>query len=187
MSVDESLLKRVAAKIGEPPSYAADQKGSILTVAAGSYGSRPDEEESTVPTGFDPQAAALFEAVVESAFLVANADGEFDETERTAFKHVVLTACGDKIASGQVDALVADLADQLDEDGMDKRIEMVARAITKPEHAREVLRLAGLLAHVSGGVSGEERDILQRLARQFQLEDGALDVALSEVTLALAD
>ncbi len=185
---DESLLNRVASKLGEPPSYASDTvKGSLLTAAAASYGSKPTGDEATQPTGFDPGAAALFEAVVESAFLVAHADGEFDATEQQAFQHVVLSACEDRVAETQVKALLADLADQLEEDGVDKRIQMVARTVNRPEHAKEVLRMAALLAYVSGGVSAEERTVLEKLTREFQLDLDALERALGEAERALRD
>src|SRR5262245_21120893 len=129
---DESLLRRVADKLGQPPSYADEgAKGSILTLAAAFYGSRPLDDDVTQPTGFDPEAAALFEAVVESAYLVAHADGEFDADERAAFQHVVLAACEGAVAARQVEALLADLEDQLAEDGLDKRIRMVGRAIAR--------------------------------------------------------
>lgn len=185
---DQSILDKVASKLGEAPSYAeGDVKGSILTMAANSYGIRPMGDESTVPTGFDPHAASLFEAVVEASFLVANADGEFDETERAAFQHVVMSACGDSVIERQMEALLADLSDLLNEDGMEKRIEMVARTVVKPDQAREVLRIAGLLAHVSGGVSAEERDVLEKLATYCKLDVAVVDETLSEVSKALAD
>lgn len=183
---NESLLKKVADKLGEPPSYAAKgSKGSILTLAAAIYGSRPVNEEVTQPTGFDPEAAALFEAVVESAYLVAHADGEFDADERAAFQHVVLAACEGMVAPGQVSALLADLEDQLREDGIDRRISMLGRMISRPEHAREVLRVAALLAHCSGGISSVERNVLDKLAREFKLNDNALTEALDEAMRAL--
>ena len=53
--------------------------------------SRPSDE-ATVPTGFDPVAVALFEAIVEGAFLVAFADGVFDDEERKTFERVVAPA-----------------------------------------------------------------------------------------------
>jgi tellurite resistance protein len=186
--VDESLLSRVADKLSQPPSY-ADQgaKGSILTVAAASYGSKPTTDDVTQPTGFDPEAAALFEAVVESAYLVANADGEFDAAEREAFQHVVVTACAGAVGESQMTALLADLEDQLAEDGVDKRLQMVARTIRKPEHAQEVVRVAALLAQVSGGVSSVEREVLTRLATEFSLDAGTVERALKEAERALAD
>jgi tellurite resistance protein len=185
---DQSLLRRVADKLGQPPSYADEgAKGSILTLAAAFYGSQPLDDDITQPTGFDPEAAALFEAVVESAYLVAHADGEFDAEERGVFQHVVLAACEGTVAARQVEALLADLEDQLAEDGLDKRIRMVGRAIARPEHAREVLRVAALLAHASGGISQIEREVLAKLAREFALEDADLAMALDEAARALAD
>ena len=115
---------------------------SILSLAAASYGARPSED-ATVPTGFDPVAVALFEAIVEGAYLVANADGVFDEGERRAFEHVVVAACGGTVPAQQVASLVSDLRDQLDEDGMDRRIKMVARTITKRDHALELVGRRG--------------------------------------------
>jgi tellurite resistance protein len=156
-------------------------------VAAGSYGFKSDNEDLTQPTGFDPEAARLFEAVVECAFLVAHADGDFDDTEQAAFQHVVVTACAGAVAERQVSALLADLHDQLVEDGVDKRIQMVARAITREDHAREVLRVASLLAHVSGGVSPVEHEVLDKLATEFKLTRVAVEQAIEEAAHALRE
>jgi tellurite resistance protein len=182
----DSLLGRVAEKLSEPPSYAEPgQKGSILAVAAASFGSKPTTDDVTQPTGFDPEAAALFEAVVESAYLVANADGEFDDTERSTFERVVVTACEGMVAEQQIHALIEDLRDLLAEDGIDKRVSMVARSINKPEHQQEVLRVAALLAQVSGGVSQIERDVLDKLCGAFSLPEQALKRALAEAERAV--
>ena len=79
---DSSLIGKVAQTLSRPPSYAErGVKDSILVASAASYGSH-SEDDLTQPTGFDPEAARLFEAIVESAYLVANADGEFDKTEQ---------------------------------------------------------------------------------------------------------
>ncbi len=187
MAPDESLLNQIAATIGRAPRYAeGTDQPSILAASAVSYGSLPQDHDATQPTGFDPEAAALFEAVVESAFLVANADGEFDEIEQRAFRHVVVTACSGRVAEKQVNALLADLHDLLKEDGMDKRIRMVARHIQRPDHAREVLRVAALLAAVSRGVSDEEREVMGRLAAELNLGEDVLDSAIAEAEGALA-
>jgi tellurite resistance protein len=184
---DHSLIGKVAQKLTQAPAYAeAEGARSLLAVAASSYGFQSDPE-LTQPTGFDPEAARLFEAVVESAFLVANADGDFDDTERAAFQHIVVTACGGAVAELQVSALLADLHDQLDEDGMQKRIQMVARTIVREDHAREVLRVASLLAHVSGGVSSVERETLDKLAAEFKLTKAAVEQAIEEAAHALRE
>ncbi|MFZ5890354.1 MAG: tellurite resistance TerB family protein [Myxococcota bacterium] len=186
-ALDSSLITKVVRQLSLPPAYAeSGVRGSILTAAATSYGFRADVDELTQPTGFDPEAAQLFEALVESAFLVANADGQFDEAEQTAFQHVVLAACGGFVVERQVRALLSDLQDLLVEDGIDKRIDMVARAVTKPDHAREVLRVAALLAEVSGGVSDVERAVMARLAERLGLPEAQLDQAVREAKSALA-
>ncbi len=186
-SPDSSLLTKVVRHLSTPPAYAeSGVRGSILTAAATSYGFRADMDELTQPTGFDPEAAQLFEALVESAFLVANADGLFDDKEQKAFQHVVLAACGGFVLERQVRALLSDLSDLLAEDGIDKRIDVVARAVTKPEHAREVLRVAALLAEVSGGVSEVEREVMAKLAERLSLPSGSLEQALFEAKSALA-
>jgi len=188
-AADAGLIGRVVSKLRRPPAYAERGiQGSILIAAAGSYGvgaRAPDD--LTQPTGFDPEAARLFEAIVESAYLVANADGDFDATERSTFEHVVLTACEGKVAERQISALLEDLQEQLSEDGLEKRVQMVARSISKPEHAREILRVAALLAHISGGVSAVERTTLERLAGELKLDVSAIDQALAEASQALSE
>jgi len=184
---NSSLIGKVARQLSRPPAYAeSGLKDSILVAAASSYGSR-SPDDMTQPTGFDPEAARLFEAIVESAFLVANADGEFDETERAAFQHVVLSACDGRVGERQIAALLEDLAEQVAEDGLDKRVQMVARGIQREDHAREVLRVASLVAHVSGGVSDVERSVLERLGSALGLDGSATASALDEVQAALSE
>jgi tellurite resistance protein len=153
---------------------------SILALAAASYGLRPSED-ATIPTGFDPVAVALFEAIVEGAYLVASADGVFDEGERRAFERVVVAACGGQVPQDRIEALVSDLADQLQEDGADRRIAAVAKAVNKKEHAHEVLRIAALLAAATNDVSEIERDVLLKLAQGCGLDVKDVDLALAEV------
>lgn len=178
---DKSILERVAQGISRPGGSApSGVSTSILTQAAKSYGARPIFDEATVPTGFDPAAAALFEATIEAAFLVANSDGVFDDEERAAFESVVQSACNGQVQHTQLSALLADLCEQLADDGIEKRTRMVARTITRKDHQLEVLRIAALMAHISGGVSQQERLVLDQLAAGFKLPEGSVDEALSE-------
>lgn len=143
-------------------------------------------DEATVPTGFDPAAAALFEATVESAFLVASADGVVDDDERIAFRTVIAEACNNLVQHTQLDALIADLIESLNEDGLEKRAKMVARTIIRRDHQNEVLRIAALMAHISGGVDESEKRVLELLARSFDLDSSAVESALSEAGRVLA-
>lgn len=179
-----SLMAKVARSSRE--AHAGEGKMSILALAAVSYAARP-HEEATVPTGFDPKAVALFEAIVEGAYLVASADGVFDEAERQTFERVVVEACGGIVTRSQIADLIADLADQLAEDGLDGRTKAIgAAAGKKRDHAFEVLRIAALLAQTSGDVSGVERDVLTKIAAASGLEEAAVDQALADVRAALA-
>ncbi|HEX3769681.1 MAG TPA: TerB family tellurite resistance protein [Polyangiaceae bacterium] len=179
-----NLLARVARAAPPLAPVDAGRSGSILAMAAASYGSRPSGD-ATVPTGFDPLAVALFEAIVEGAYLVATSDGVFDDEERRTFEKVVVTACGGVVAPPQIAALVKDLSDQLEEDGVDRRIEMIGRAVTRKDHAREILRIAALLAYVSDDVSPVEREVLVKLAGVLAIDAGDVDLALVEAREAL--
>jgi tellurite resistance protein len=181
-----NLLARVARSASAPGKPVDPAKPvSILSLAAASYGARPSED-ATVPTGFDPLAVALFEAIVEGAYLVAHADGVFDDAERLTFERVVVAACGGTVAPEQIAALVSDLTDQLAEDGMERRIEALSRTVTKREHALEVLRIAALLAQTSDDVSAVERDVLTSIAKHTGLAPSDVDVALHDVKEALS-
>src|SRR5260221_8523467 len=144
MSVaDERLLQKVARGLSMPWAGAKTGAVSILSVAAGVYGARPVTDETTVPTGFDPRAAALFESIVEAAYLLATVDGVLHDSQREAFAQVVIEACGGAIDETQLDRLLSDLRDQLSEDGLERRIGAVGASVGKPEQQREGLRVAG--------------------------------------------
>jgi tellurite resistance protein len=64
---------------------------------------------------------------------------------------------------------------------------LVARTITREDHAREVLRVSSLLAHVSGGVSPVEREVLDKLAAEFKLAGAAVEQAIEEASHALTE
>ncbi len=183
-----NLLARVASR-STPGASGAEGAGgaapvSILSLAAASYGSRPSDE-ATVPTGFDPQACALFEAIVEGAYLVASADGVVDAEERRTFERVVTTACGGAVPPAAITALVADLQDQLAEDGIDARCKAIATHAHRPEHGREVLRIAALIAHVSDSVSEVERAVLDKIAMACGMVHADVEQALADVRAAV--
>ncbi len=195
MGVDQSLIERIASSLriargslGPGDVVGATEPGeknSILTRAAKLYGTRPTGDEDTPPTGFDPAAAALFEALVEGAFLVAHADGEFDADERATFEQVVLAATDHPLDAAQVAALLSDLESAYAEDGADRRIQFVARTVPKPEQQHEVLRVAALIGHISGGVSSVERETMEKLAAQFGLGTPAVDRAIDAAKAAI--
>ena len=104
-----------------------------------------------------------------------------------AFQSVVAEACNYLVQEEQLHALLADLCEQLAEDGIEKRARMVARTIVRRDHQLEVLRISALMAHISGGVSDHERNVLEHLARGFDLDSGAVEKALVEAEAVLKE
>ncbi len=160
---------------------------SLLVATAAKYGAKWLDGATSDDGDFDPAALRLFEAIVEGAYLVAASDGDFDAAERAAFAEVMRAACGEKVSAETLHAVVADLSDLLAEDGMEKRLKMIARSISEPEQAREVLRIATLIAQVSNGVSEVERRVLDCLATELGLDGAAVDDAVRVVEQALAE
>jgi tellurite resistance protein len=174
---DKGTLDRVARAISRSGAGApSDAIATILTQAA-TYGANPGTGAATAPSAF--------EATVEAAFLVANADGLFDEEERSAFQHVVLEACNHLIPDEMMQGLLAELGRRLAADGIEKRICAVACSLTGRDQQLEVLRTATLMAEVSGGVAAQERKVLESLARECSLDGSAIDQALAEAEDAL--
>lgn len=158
---------------------------SILSLAAASYGARPALDDATMPTGFDVNAVRLFESIIEAAFLVAFADGVFDDEERGAFERIVTLACGGSVPQRQIEELVTDLSAQLDRDGIDARLQVVCAPLRRPEHSLEVLRVASLVAQVSEGVHERERAVLQKIAAAAGLGESTVDATLEEAAVQL--
>ena len=81
---------------------------------------------------------------------------------------------------------MSDLLEQLEEDGFDRRVKMVTLVVKSEQHKLEVLRIAALMAYISGGVQDSERRIMEQLAEQFGLGSDDVDRALSQAEEALA-
>ncbi len=159
-------------------------KRSVWSLAAATYGARPDDE-TTIPTGFDPHLVALFEAMIGAAILVAHADGHFDEVERRALEQVVHNLGDGSLPRGQVVTLVEDFEAELARDGFEKRVQLVIDAVIRPDFARELLRVAAVVALASHDVSIEERTLLDRFAVGMGLDATLVDDVITEVRAAI--
>jgi len=62
---------------------------------------------------------------------------------------------------------------------------MLAGIISSDAHKIEVMRIAALMAHASGGVRDSERAVLEKLAAAFGLESDQVDAALERAGSAL--
>ena len=174
-------LARAARSASKGDSEVA---ASIMATAALSYGARP-QGDVTTPTGFDPSAAALFEALVEVAYLIARADGRFDDEERRTFEGVVVATCGGAVATKEITDLIDELDRRLRTDGLDRRVESLAGCVLKEDHAREILRVGALVARASEGVSAVERDLLVKVAARCGLTSSDVEAALAQASSAM--
>lgn len=185
--VTRHLAQPVACDSVVPAAVPVDAPSteSVLLATAARYCPPAGNFALTPPTGFDFEAGTLFEAIIESAFIVANADGTFDDVELRAFTEVVLEASGRRVAARQIEAIVLDLATQFADDGLERRLGYLSHAITKHAHRREVLLIAALIAEVSAGVNADERRVLEQLADAFELPPSMVDESLAQVRQSL--
>jgi len=178
---DKTFIERVAATIAQPgPNAPRGVRHSILAQAARVHGQKPLGDEATAPTGFDPQAAALFEATVESAYLVATSDGPLDTTEDAVLRAIIGIGCDGKVSSEQMEALFTELVAARERETEDQRVEHISQIINNRDHQREILRIAAIMARASGGVRPVERELLDKLAHGFSLDGSAVDAAIAE-------
>jgi tellurite resistance protein len=80
---------------------------------------------------------------------------------------------------------LAPVAVGIEEDGVDARVKMVSGIVESDDHAHEVLRIAALMAHISGGVDDTERKIMDQLAAGFGLGGDSVQSALDQAQVAL--
>lgn len=145
---------------------------SVIALAAAAYASQPSVD-STTPTGFDPFAVTLFEAIVEAAFLVATADGVFDADEREVFSRIVSASAENALPRSDLNGLIEELAEHLAIDGVDRRVARIAQSVRRPEQKIALLRVAILVALANDTISETEEALIARLCN-------ALEVPLSD-------
>jgi len=145
---------------------------SVIALAAAAYASQPSVD-STTPTGFDPFAVTLFEAIVEAAFLVATADGVFDADEREVFSRIVAASAENALPRSDLNGLIEELAEHLAIDGVDRRVARIAQSVRRPEQKIALLRVAILVALANDTISETEEALIARLCN-------ALEVPLSD-------
>ncbi|HEY5961620.1 MAG TPA: hypothetical protein VIV60_33905, partial [Polyangiaceae bacterium] len=89
------------------------------------------------------------------------------------------------VSEKQIEAIVLDLDAQLEQDGLERRLELAARGISNPEDRQEAFRLAGFVASISKGVSRVEQGVLARLAELWSLPGTAVEELVRDMAGAL--
>jgi tellurite resistance protein len=119
-----------------------------------------------------------------AAILVAHADGHFDDVERRALEQVIHRLGDGALPRGQVATLVDDFEADLARDGFERRVELVIDAVMRPDFARELLRVASVVALASHDVSAEEHALLERFAVGMGLDGAEVDAVIADARAA---
>jgi tellurite resistance protein len=156
---------------------------SVIALAAAAYASQPSVD-STTPTGFDPSAVMLFESIVEAAFLVATADGVFDNDEREVFARIVAASADNALPRSDLNGLIEEHAEHLALQGLDKRVARIAESVQRHEHKVALLRVAYLVALANDVISEPEEAVIARLCTALEVsgaEAAKLRLELTEL------
>lgn len=128
----------------------------------------------------DPTEDAETAGLVETAFLMAAADGHFGNAEQDEFAETLQFVSAGKLTLEQVDGVLDELIEALRRDGWDKRIEAVTAKLTTPESRRNAYRLAAGISFIDGEVQDDE-------ARLFGILGQAFDISTDEASKLLAN
>jgi tellurite resistance protein len=115
----------------------------------------------------DEHRATEFGAFVETAYLVAAADGSVSDAETQRLSHGISQLTKGQISEQQIHDMVQAAASRLQSDGRDGRIQAIASVISDSGLRRAALSVATGLAWLDRGVGEKEGLALQALARAF--------------------
>jgi tellurite resistance protein len=118
-------------------------------------------------------------AILEALFLVAAADGKLLRAELWALEDLLSRWLVRPLPPDRLERLVDTFAADLDRDDYDQRARAIA-AVLKDEWARRAaFVVAAGVAHADGEVQDEERDVLELLAREFELKEHVVERILA--------
>lgn len=131
--------------------------------------------------------ALLSGAMIETAFLMAAADGELSDLEMAHLATTVEALTGDQVGSVPLEVMLAQLLESLQSDGWSARIEAVARSMPNPLDRRNAYRLAAGVSFVDGVVQQAEVQLFGLLAEAFGIPTDEASHLLEEVRNQLFD
>lgn len=108
-----------------------------------------------------PRQSDVFRCAVEAGFLAANADGEFDATERATIVRAVEILSVGAVIEWETEALLDECEARAKADGADKRSKAVGEELKKLGQAEAGLLFAALVARATKGIDKREADVLK--------------------------
>ena len=125
-------------------------------------------------SGFHTQA---LEAIVETMFLAAYADGEFSDEERAHFKASV-ESLTDRALGGEVfDKMIARMEGDLEKEGREARLVAVRERLPEMRQRTIALQMAVRITATDGIIRTSERELILEAADALGIEgDAAADL-----------
>jgi uncharacterized tellurite resistance protein B-like protein len=120
-------------------------------------------------------------AMIETAFLMAAADGNLSEIEREQLVATIEHITDKKIPRERLDETVDQLLEALTTDGWEARIAAVASTLSDALARRNAYRLAAGISFIDGEVQAEEAQLFTLLARAFEIPEREAEGILVEV------
>jgi len=128
-----------------------------------------------------PDISALddqkLEALVETMFYAATADGEFSDPERAEFVESVMSLTQKRLDSTTLDALVKVIGARAAGEGREARLQAAKRVLDSDKLRTIAFELTVRIVAADGIVRTSEREHLLELAEAFELDrDKAADL-----------
>lgn len=132
---------------------------------------------TTAPPSVKELDAPLLEALIETMFLAAYADGEFSDKERAHFHASIESLTDRRISGTTLDALLARIMGARKAEGQPKRLLAVKERLGSEGACRTALALTIQLVAADGIIHDAEREHVFALAAALEIDrDTAADL-----------
>jgi tellurite resistance protein len=117
----------------------------------------------------DQAQSTEFGAFVETAYLIAAADGSVSDAESQRLSHGISQLTQGQLSDQQIQEHMQAAASRFQSEGRDGRIQAVASVISDPNLRRAALLVGAGVAWLDRGVGEKEGLALQAIARAFDI------------------
>ncbi len=130
------------------------------------------------PEFIDALKGEELEALVETMYLVAFADGDYAEAEREHFHRSVELLTAGRLTGAAFEHLIERVAGQLHRDGHDRCVASIKERLPSAELRQVALILASDMAFADGVLHPAERAVVTALATSFGVNAAATQVII---------
>lgn len=122
------------------------------------------------------------EALIETMFLAAYADGEFGDEEKAHFSKSVESLTDARISGEKLEALIAKIAKDVEAGGRDARLATVKQRLSDPAARKVALSLAIQVVASDGVIRTSERELILEAAEALEIDRGDAADLVKELT-----